>query len=82
MDGCINVYMRNLHMYVRLCVRVSVGACVRVCLSQTQELPLSNKKLEVRTKKSELRSRKLEVGTWKLELGSRKLEVGSWKSEI
>ena len=48
MDGC----MRNLHTYVRSCVRVSVGACVlvHVCLSQTQELPLGNKNLEVRTK--------------------------------
>ena len=53
MDGWNYVCMRNLHTYVRPCMRVSVGACVRVhvCLSQTQELPLGNKNLEVRTKK-------------------------------
>ena len=53
MDGWNYVCMRNLHTYVRPCVRVSVGACVRVhvCLSQTQELPLGNKNLEIRTKK-------------------------------
>ena len=53
MDGWIYVYMRNLHTYVRPCERVSVGACVlvHVCLSQTQELTLRNKNLEVRTKK-------------------------------
>ena len=71
--------MRNLHTYVRPCERVSVGACVlvHVCLSQTQELPLGNKHLEIRTKKLELRSRNLEVGTRNLEVGTRKLEVGS-----
>ena len=53
--------------FARACVRVSVGACVRVCvcvrLSQTQKLPFGNKNLEVRTEKSELGSRNLEVGS-------------------
>ena len=56
------------------CVRVSVGACVPacVCASQSQELPLGNKNLDVRTKKSELVGRKLEVGTRNLEVGTKK----------
>ena len=70
---CIYVCKCNLHTDDRPFVRVSVGAYVRVflCLFHTQELPLGNKNLEVKTKNSELRSRKLEVGT-------RNLEVGIW----
>ena len=47
MDGwmniCINVCMRNLHTYVRPCMRVSIGACVYVFLK------LRNCHSEVRT---------------------------------
>ena len=73
---------------MRACVCPSVRAClcacvsVCVCVSQSQKLPLGNKNIDVRTKKSELRSRKLEVGIRNLEVGSWKLEVGTKKSEV